>query len=88
MTLSAITIFGGIGVALGLAHFYGLRRDVGMYLVGGMRGRVVAAHATRLLATAAALVFIARSGAVPLLAALAGFLAARSMAVAKARRPA
>ena len=59
-----------------------------MYLVHGLRGGVVAAHAVRLLATAAALVVIARGGAVPVLAALAGFLAARFVAVAQVRRSA
>ena len=88
MTLSTIAIFCGIGMALGVAHFCGLRRDTRMYLVRGLCGGVVAAHAVRLLATAAAFLFIARSGAIPLLAALAGFLAARFAVVARMRRSA
>jgi F1F0 ATPase subunit 2 len=88
MTLLAIALFGGIGLALGLAHFYGLRRDTRAYLAHGVRVAAVAAHAARLLATAAAFVFIARSGAISLLAALAGFVVARLVAVAQARRSA
>jgi hypothetical protein len=83
--LVAIALFGGIGVALGLAHFHGLRLDTRSYLARGLRVGAVAAHAARLLATAAVLVFIARIGIVPLIAALAGFLAARFIAVARAR---
>lgn len=86
MNLSTIALFGGIGFALGLAHFGGLRRDTHRYLAHGMTPGAVAAHAARLLASAAVLVFIARSGAIPLLATLAGFLAARFVAVAQARR--
>jgi F1F0 ATPase subunit 2 len=84
--LLAIAIFGGIGFALGLAHFHGLRRDAHRYLARGMSPRTVALHAARLLASAAVLVLVARSGAIPLIAALAGFLAARFVAVARARR--
>jgi F1F0 ATPase subunit 2 len=87
MTLLVIALFGGIGFALGVAHFHGLRRDTRRYLAHGVRLWAVAMHMARVLATAAALVFLARSGAVALVAALAGFLAARFVAVARARRP-
>ncbi len=86
MTLLAIALFGGIGLALGLAHFHGLRGDTRRYLAHGVRAGAVAAHVARVLATTAALVFLARSGVVALLAALAGFLAARFVAVTRSRR--
>jgi hypothetical protein len=82
----AAGIFVGVGFALGLVHFHGLRRDARRYLARGVSLGAVAAHAARLLASAAALVIVARSGAVPLLAALAGFLAARFAVVTEARR--
>ena len=66
MNLLAIALFVGVGFALGLAHFHGLRRDARRYLARGMTLGAVAVHAARLLASAAALVFIARSGARPL----------------------
>lgn len=86
MSLLAVALFGALGFALGLAHFYGLRRDARRYLARGMSLGTAAGHAARLLASAAVLVFIARTGAIPLVAALAGFLAARFVAVAQARR--
>ena len=87
MNLLAVALFGAFGLALGLAHFHGLRGDTRRYLAHGVRAGAVAAHVARVLASAAALVIVARSGAGPLLAALAGFLAARFVAVARARRP-
>jgi F1F0 ATPase subunit 2 len=82
----AVAPFGAIGLALGLAHFAGLRRDASRYLARGVQAGIVAGHAARLLASVAVLVLVARSGALPLLAALAGFLAARFVAVAQAQR--
>ncbi len=86
MNLPAVAFFTLIGLALGFAHFHGLRRDARRYLARGVGAGAVALHAARILATAAILVFIARSGAIPLVAALAGFLVARYLTVAQARR--
>jgi hypothetical protein len=88
MTLLVIALFGGIGLALGLAHFHGLRRDVRAYLARGIRVAAVGLHVARLVVTAAAFVLIARTGAIPLLAALGGFVTAKFVAVAQARRSA
>jgi F1F0 ATPase subunit 2 len=88
LDLLALVLSSGIGLVLGLAHFDGLRRDTRRYLARGMSPGAVAAHAGRLLATAAVLVLVARSGAIPLVAALAGFLVARFVAVTRAERPA
>jgi F1F0 ATPase subunit 2 len=84
--LLAIALFAVVGFGLGLAHFHGLRGDTRRYLEGGLRAGAVAAHAARILATVAVLVLIARSGSVPLVAALSGFVLARFVAVAQARR--
>jgi F1F0 ATPase subunit 2 len=87
-TLLGLALFGALGLALGLAHFHGLRRDTRRYLARGVRLGGVALHAARVLTTVAVLVLIARSGAAHLLAATAGFVAARFVAVTRARRSA
>jgi F1F0 ATPase subunit 2 len=84
--LIAAAFFAAVGLALGLAHFHGLRKDTRRYLARGMSLGAVALHAARILASVAVLVLVARSGAIPLVAALGGFLAARLVAVAQARR--
>ncbi len=81
-----IALFGALGLALGLAHFHGLRRDTRRYLARRVFAVPVPLHLGRILATTAALVFLARSGGVALVSALAGFLAARFVVVARARR--
>lgn len=86
MPLLTIALFHTLGLAVGLAHFYGLRRDTRRYLARGARLGGVALHAARVLATVAVLVLIARSGALHLLAAAAGFVAARFVTVSRARR--
>jgi N-ATPase, AtpR subunit len=88
MTLLTVALFGGIGGALGLAHFHGLYRDARGYVTRGPTPGGLALHAARIAATALLLLFIALHGAIPLLAALAGFLAARFVAVAVAPRSA
>jgi F1F0 ATPase subunit 2 len=88
MNLLAAALFAAVGFALGLLHFHGLRRDARRYLARGMSAGTVALHAARILGSVAVLVLIARGGAIPLVAALAGFLAARFVAVAQARRSA
>jgi F1F0 ATPase subunit 2 len=74
-------LFALLGALLGVAHFQGLQRDARRYLARGLGVRVVAAHAARLLATTAVLVFVARRGLWPLLAASSGFLVARFVVV-------
>lgn len=88
MNLLGGALFAAVGFALGLAHFYGLRHDARRYLARGVSPGTALLHAARILASVAVLVLIARSGAIPLVAALAGFLAARFVAVARARRSA
>ena len=86
MNLLGAAVFTALGFALGLAHFHGLRRDARRYLAQGMSAAAVALHAARILGTVAVLVFVARGGAISLIATLAGFLAARFVTVAQARR--
>ena len=86
--LLGAALFAALGFAIGLAHFHGLRRDARLYLARGMSVGTALGHAARILASVAALVLIARSGAIPLVAAMTGFLAARFVAVAQARRSA
>lgn len=82
---AASALFGLLGLGLGLVHFHGLHHGTRAYLAGGVGLRTVAFHLVRLLVTGAAFVVIARHGAVPLLAAFAGFVAARRIATARAR---
>jgi len=57
MILLTAAAFAGIGLALGLLHFHGLRGDTRRYLARGLRPAAVAAHAARLLATGSPLRF-------------------------------
>jgi len=75
--LFAVYMLAG-GVA-GTVSFLLLRYNVRLYTVSAPRA--VALHIGRLAALALALVAIAQAGALPLLAALAGILAARSAVI-------
>jgi F1F0 ATPase subunit 2 len=89
MTISIFVqaaMFAVLGVAVGVLHFRGLRETTRLYLGGGPKARPIALHALRVIVTAAVFVGIAQRGAVALLAAFAGFVAARVIAVARARR--
>lgn len=68
------------GFALGLAYFAALRANVRLY-ADGRPAAALAVHAARTAVVVAAAVAAARAGAVPLLAALAGFVAARTVVV-------
>ena len=81
-----IALFALLGAALGVAHFLGLRHDARRYLARGAGVGVVAAHGARLLATTLVLTLVARSGFLPLLAVLSGFLIARFVVVERERR--
>lgn len=80
-------LWAAVGLALGYAHFRGLARTTRAYVDGGVKAKTVVVHTVRMLATAGALLLIARAGAVPLLSAFVGFLGARAIAVRGARRP-
>lgn len=65
------------GAGVGAAFFLALRRNVALYLGGRSRWRAAALHLARLGLAAGGFALAAAAGAGPLLAALAGFLAAR-----------
>ena len=76
---------GAAGFAFGLAYFAMLRRNIAVFLGGG--GLAAAGlTVTRLAAAAAVFALAARLGALPLLGALLGFLAARFVALRAGRR--
>jgi len=84
--MSDILLFGALGLALGAVYFGGLAWTVRLFLSG--RGAMLPAALTgvRFALAAAALLLAARHGAPALLAAFAGFLVMRLVALQLARR--
>ena len=74
------------GLTVGLSYFALLRRTVQLYGSGHIHLASVALTLARLVGAAVFLAFAARLGATSLLAAFLGFLAARSVALRRARR--
>jgi F1F0 ATPase subunit 2 len=74
------------GLALGAASFASLKLNTDLYL-GGRLWRPIALHILRLAIVTAALAFAALQGAGPLLAAAAGLVIARPIAVRLIGRP-
>jgi F1F0 ATPase subunit 2 len=74
-----------MGFALGAAWCSSLRMNTDLYLSDGTLWRPVGILVLRLGAVGIAFALVAHEGALPLLAALAGFLAARTLAVRRAR---
>jgi F1F0 ATPase subunit 2 len=70
-----------LGVVLGAGYFAALRSNAERYLFGRSIGAAVALHCGRLLFAGVAFVLIAQAGAAALLAALGGFLLARTIAL-------
>lgn len=79
--LRAAAPFVLLGALLGAGYFAALRFSVERYLGGRSTGQAVALHVGRLLLAGAGFALIARAGAAPLLAALVGFMIARSLAI-------
>ena len=69
-----------VGAAVGLAYFAALGVNVRLYLDGRARWRPLALHAVRIAAAAAAFWGLATQGVAPVLAGLAGFLIAGTVA--------
>ena len=85
MSLAALLAAFVAGAGLAAAHFGSLWWSV--VLVGtGRTGLGVAVQSLRFLALGAALVVIARLGGGPLIAAVAGLVAARALLLRRARR--
>jgi F1-F0 ATPase (N-ATPase) AtpR subunit len=74
------------GFAVGLAYFAALKRTVKLFGSGGGRLMAAALIIGRLAGMAVFLGLAAMLGAVPLLSAFLGFLAARAVAVRAVRR--
>ena len=74
-----------LGLGFGLAYFAALRRSVAQLAGAGSWLLPAALGAGRLGAAVLLFVLVARHGAAALLATLAGFLIARSIAVGRAR---
>jgi hypothetical protein len=74
------------GLTVGLGYFALLRRTVQLYGSGHSHLGPVAFTLARLVGAAVSLAFAARLGAPSLLAAFLGFLAARTIALRRARR--
>lgn len=72
-----VIIFLALGAVLGVAYLCALKWNVRLYCDRSRMALACALHALRLLGAAALLVLAARTGAAPLLAALAGFQLAR-----------
>lgn len=74
------------GLALGLIYFHALRRTVDLF--AGGRGWLWPAGLTfaRIAGAVIVLTFVARLGAMPLLAGFLGFLLARAVSLRSARR--
>jgi len=86
LMLAAAALLGG--VAFGLLYFAALRRAVDAYVVHRGWGGPLLLTALRLVGAAVAFGLAARLGAVVLLVAFLGFLAARAVALRNARRAA
>lgn len=74
------------GFAFGLAYFAALRRSIAFLAASADWHRPIALTLGRLAAAALFLLLAAKLGALPLLAAFVGFLAARAVALRAARR--
>lgn len=77
---------GAAGFAFGLAYFAMLGRNVALFLQGGGLAAAAGLTLARLAAAVVAFAIAAKLGALPLLASLLGFLAARFIALRAARR--
>jgi NhaP-type Na+/H+ or K+/H+ antiporter len=86
--LPVLALFAAGGILLGAAYFASLRRSLRQALARRAGWRYPLMALTRMATTALFLAVAVRSSPSALLAAFAGFLAARQLAVTAARRPA
>lgn len=75
--VARVAAYAAAGLLVGLGYFRALAAAVAATLGNGSKGRIVALHAARIGAAVAVFWAISTQGAAPLLAAFAGFLAAR-----------
>jgi N-ATPase, AtpR subunit len=86
--LPAVALFAAAGFALGMGYFASLRRGVRLAVARHRWSSYLLLALARMTAAALFLAFAVRWGVPALLAAFAGLLAARRIAVRAARRPA
>jgi hypothetical protein len=84
--LPTVAPFGAVGFVLGAAYFTSMRRSVRSSVARGSWARYMLLTPVRVAAAALFLSFAVRWGVSALLAASAGFLIARQLAVRAARR--
>jgi N-ATPase, AtpR subunit len=84
-TLWSTAVFAAAGLAFGCAYFAALRRAVALRCADAGAPRTIVLSLGRLAAAAGFFLLAARSGGLPLLAALMAFLLARTLAVRAVR---
>jgi len=77
MNVFDAALYAVVGAVLGGMHFLLLGRTVRMHVSGAGATRVIALYGLRIAGAVAGFWIIAQQGALPLLSALIGFLAAR-----------
>jgi F1F0 ATPase subunit 2 len=87
-TLALATAMMVGGAVLGLTYFACLKWTTDLFAAEGRWARLALLTLARLVAVVIAFALAARLGAIPLLAAFAGFLVARSIALRQGRRAA
>jgi F1F0 ATPase subunit 2 len=80
-----VVVYFVIGAVLGAIHLTALRWTVSAYVTGGLRARIVALHAVRLLLVGFVFFLLARWGRTLVLAALAGFTLVRLLVARRVR---
>jgi len=86
LQLVSVPLAGLVGLGFGLAYFAAMRRSVAAFVAGGGWLQAGALTLCRLAVAAAGFGLAAQFGAAVLLAAAAGFLGARSIALCAKRR--
>lgn len=79
MTILLALLFLGLGAAAGACHFIAIAKGADLFVAGAFPGWPIALMLGRWALTVAVFWYAARDGAAMLLAAAAGFMAARHM---------
>lgn len=79
MIALSVLLFLALGAVAGMAHFAALAGDAAMLVHGGSAMRAIALRLGRFLLTTVVLLLAALHGWISLLAATAGFMAARGL---------
>lgn len=79
--LVTVISYAAVGLAAGLGHFAMLRINVRLYLAGNARWRPLILHGVRIAVAVALFWVLATQGVAPMVSGLAGFVAARFVAM-------